>query len=247
MDFNTWLGFALGGGLLWFAFAGSNLTGVFLNSHGIVLVFGGTVAAMMISTPANQMLLALRGLKEAFFPTAHPDANEIIATMTRMAEGMHRSGISSLQSYAPTKGDSFLSYAVTTALQKPDVEHVRRVLEAAIRQREVSSMKAAGVFQSTGALSPLYGLLGTIIGIVGVLKDIANPHAIGPAMAISITTAFYGILISAFFCTPIANKIKARAFEEKRMRELVLRGMVDIISKAIPMEVESHLRAYAQS
>jgi chemotaxis protein MotA len=245
MDINTVAGYLLGAGLLWFAFSGGNLLAIFMNEHGILLVVGGTLSAVLVSNPPAQLMLALKGLKEAFFPSPQPDPKEMIAQMTQMAEQMHRGGLSSLQSHV--KGGGFLSFAVTTTLQKPDIEHIRKVLETAIRQKEQASMRAAGVFQATGTMSPLFGLLGTIIGIVGVLKDISNPHSIGPAMSIAMTTAFYGILISAAFCTPIANKIKARAQEEKRMRELVLRGMIDIVSKAIPMEVESHLRAFAQN
>jgi chemotaxis protein MotA len=81
---------------------------------------------------------------------------------------------------------------------------------------------------------------------VGVLKDIANPKSVGPAMAISITTAFYGILVSALFCTPIAGKIRSKAQEATRVRRMILTGILDIVAGAIPVEVEQRLQPFIQ-
>ena len=73
MDINTLLGYLLGAGLFAFAFSDNSLRAVFLNEHGILLVFGGTIAATLVSTPPRQLLLALRGLGDAFFPTVQPN------------------------------------------------------------------------------------------------------------------------------------------------------------------------------
>jgi chemotaxis protein MotA len=246
MDLSTLVGFAAGAAVIGFGLHQGNLLGIFLNAHGLVLVLGGTFAAICVNTPGAQLLAAAKALVMLFIPPASPDNGELTAEMLRLSEGMAREGVNSLRSHMAVKGDGFLTFAVRAAQEKNDVEHVRKVLEDAIRQKEASLNRAASVFQTMGALSPMFGLLGTLIGIVGVLRDIANPSAIGPAMAVALTTAFYGILVSALFCTPIAGKIRARAQEERRMRELVMTGMLDILGGAIPLELRRHLEAFSQ-
>lgn len=245
MDLNTVVGFMLGLGLMGFALVEGGLLSTFINAHGILIVVGGTIAATLINTPMPQLMEALKALRGIFFPDPLPREADLIGELVRMSERMHRDGISSLQAHVAVKGDGFLTFAVRAAQEKQDSQHIRRVLEDAIRQRELALAKAAAVFQTMAAIAPMFGLLGTIIGIVGVLKDIANPQSIGPSMAVAITTAFYGILLSALFCTPIAGKIRARIQEERRRRELILVGMLDVLGGAIPLEVERHLEAFA--
>jgi len=246
MDFISIIGYITGAGLIYFGMSQGNLFSVFINAHGLVLVVGGTCAAVFVSTPGARLLLALKELKSVFF--SGPDANYkgLIQELMRMSERRHKEGAGALLNYVPSVPDKFLALALSSAANRPDADHVAKVLEKAIRQSSALRLQAAAVFSNMGILSPLFGLLGTIIGIVGVLKDITNPAGIGSAMAIAMTTAFYGIFISAFFCTPIANKIKARAQEDRRRREFILAGITDVLSGAIPLEIENHLNAYLE-
>ncbi|MBI4346657.1 MAG: MotA/TolQ/ExbB proton channel family protein [Elusimicrobia bacterium] len=242
MDWSTLIGIVVGGALLAFGLDRAVLP-VFLNAHGILLVLGGTAAAGLISTPPRLLVTALGALRHVLFPDALADPQSLSEDLVRLAERRHREGLGAF-SGGRLSGDAFLAFAIEAAQERPDAQHIRRVLEEAVRQRDKKLQRAAGVFQTAAALAPMFGLLGTIVGIVGVLKDISNPATIGPAMAVAVTTAFYGILVSALVCTPIASKIRARAQEERRLRELVLLGMVDILSGAIPLEVERHLQAF---
>ena len=120
------------------------------------------------------------------------------------------------------------------------------MLENGIRQREATLNRAAGVFQTMAFLAPMFGLLGTVVGIVGVLKELSNPQAIGPAMAIALTTAFYGILAAALIANPIALRVRARAQEKRRAWEMIMEGVIGIVAGAVPLQIKRHLKAYEQ-
>jgi chemotaxis protein MotA len=243
------LGAALGTTLIVMTLSHGNVLAIFINEHGIVMVFGGTLAATMISTPANVLSLAMRELKYVFFPPKAPGSAKLTTALVSLAAEVRRDGLIALQKHMDQvrgQGDDFLVFAVEVALENGSPERLRKVLEDGIRQREGTLNRAASVFQTMAFLGPMFGLLGTVMGIVGVLKELSNPSAIGPAMAIALTTAFYGILVAAFIANPIALRIRARAQEVRRSCELVMEGLLGIVAGAVPLQIERHLKAYAE-
>jgi len=216
---------------------------IFINAHGILLVVGGTLSVALVNTSMDQLTSAFVALKEVFFPRRLAKAREVIPEVVHLAEKARRDGITSLVPEDRITGDGFLTFAIRTALANQDSNYVRTVLEDAIRQTEIRHSKSAAIFQTAAATAPMFGLLGTLVGIVYVLKDIANPQAIGPSMAMAITTAFYGIALSCLF-TPIVGKLRMRSAQERQIKELVTVGMLDILAGMVPIEVERHLQAF---
>ena len=88
------------------------------------------------------------------------------------------------------------------------------------------------------------GLLGPFIGIIGVLKDLANPESVGPAMAVAITSAFYGIFFANMICVPIAGKMRAKVWLEVRMKAMILEGVLEIMKGSMPLVIERRLQSY---
>ncbi|MFA6434063.1 MAG: MotA/TolQ/ExbB proton channel family protein [Elusimicrobiales bacterium] len=218
----------------------------FINHEGLAIVVGGTVALLLISFSMPQLFRALKALRLVFFPSKLPSDQEIVSEMMSLAEQARRGGISSMK--PPAKESlSFLAFAVRTALEKPELDNAKRVLEDALTQQESRHAKVTGVFVSMAALGPLLGLLGTVIGIIQVLRNISNPKVLGPSMAVALTATFYGIAISAVIATPIANKLTERSASERRTWMMIMVGILDILGGAIPLEVERHLQAFSQS
>ena len=241
------IGAALGAFLIVETLSQGKVLSVFLNKHGILMVFGGTLTAMMIGTPADILGLALRELKFVFFPPSIPGGAKLTAEIVSLSAEVRRDGLIAMQKHMDAlrgHGDDFLVFAVEVALENGNPVRLRKVLEDGIRQREATLNRAAGVFQTMAFLAPMFGLLGTVVGIVGVLKELANPQAIGPAMAIALTTAFYGILVAAFIANPIALRIRARAQEVRRSCELVMEGILGIVEGGVPLQIERHLKPY---
>jgi chemotaxis protein MotA len=242
------LGAALGVALIGMTLSQGDLIGIFLNEHGILMVFGGTIAATMISTPADALVVALRELRYVFFPPSFVETKRLSEELVALSAAARRDGLMALQKHGENlkaEGDGFLAFALEVALENGDQARLRKVLEDGIRQREGTMNRAAGVFQTMAFLGPMFGLLGTVMGIVGVLKQLSNPQSIGPAMAIALTTAFYGILTAALICNPIALRIRARGQDQRRMHDLIKEALLNIVAGAVPLQVERHLKAFA--
>lgn len=244
MDFASLMGYALAATVILYGMGEHRSN--FLNMEGIAIVGGGTFAVLLISFSMTQLLRALQALRLVLFPSSLPSDQEIISEMMSLAEQARRGGVSSMK--PPVKAAlSFLAFAVRTALEKPELDNAKRVLEDAVAQQESRHAKVTGVFVTMASMGPLLGLLGTVIGIIQVLRNISNPKVLGPSMAIALTATFYGIFLSAVIATPIANKLSERSANERRVWTMIIVGILDILGGAIPLEVERHLQSFSHS
>ena len=102
----------------------------------------------------------------------------------------------------------------------------------------------AGFFEAWAARGPAWGMIGTLIGLVNMLKDLTDSSAIGPNMATALLTTLYGSLIANWFCTPIANKLKAQNATEYQLREIVIEGLLSIQAGENPRVIEEKLKSF---
>jgi chemotaxis protein MotA len=130
------------------------------------------------------------------------------------------------------------------AVEYNDPELVKSILEGEINTSFDRHNEVINVFRTAAILAPMFGLLGTLIGIVSVLKQISNPETVGGAMAVAMTTAFYGISLANMFCVPVAGKLRIRNLEELRAKSMVADGVVMMMRGTIPLVIERKLQAY---
>lgn len=244
MDITTILGFAGAAGLIAAGFAGHQLSASLLNMHGVVVVLGGTVVATLINTPLKFVIRALLELGGIFRENGEASPEKIIPVIVNLAEQARMRGLAALKDADPAVARGFLSRAATAALEYNDYNFVRQVLEQEINQGVEDMNEVASVYRTMGVMAPMFGLLGTLIGIIGVLKDLANPETVGPAMAVAITSAFYGIFFANMICVPIAGKMRAKVWMEVRLKSMILEGVLEIMKGSVPLVVERRLQAY---
>ncbi|MDA8242730.1 MAG: MotA/TolQ/ExbB proton channel family protein [Elusimicrobia bacterium] len=244
MDLTTIIGVAAAAGLVIAGFAGSQISASLLNMHGIVVVLGGTVVATLINTPLKYVSRAVSELSIIFREREEAHPERIIPVLVGLAEQARMRGLAALKETDPAVAGGFLNRAATAALEYNDYKFVREVLEQEINQSVDDMNEVANVYRTMGVMAPMFGLLGTLIGIIGVLKDLANPESVGPAMAVAITSAFYGIFFANMVCVPIAGKMRAKVWMEVRMKSMVLEGILEIMKGSVPLVVERRLQAY---
>jgi chemotaxis protein MotA len=93
-------------------------------------------------------------------------------------------------------------------------------------------------------MGPAWGMIGTLMGLVNLLKNMDDPSSVGPAMSLALITTFYGSIMANFVCTPIANKLAANSGEEIRMREMIMEGVLSIQSGENPRLMEHKLKTF---
>lgn len=244
MDLTTILGVAGFAALVFFGVVMNQLSSSLINMHGVFFVIGGTTVAMFLNTPMLFLVKAAGEIKRLFSERELANPQIIIPVIVALAEQCRMRGLSAMKEVDPGIAGGFLNRAATAALEYNDAKFVQQVLEQEINQEADFVNEVANVYRSMGVLAPMFGLLGTLIGIIGVLKELSNPENVGPAMGVAITSAFYGILFSNMVCVPIAGKMRSRIWMEVRIKSMILDGVLEIMKGSIPMVVERRLQSY---
>ena len=244
MDLSTILGVAAFGLLIFGGIATHQLSSSLVNLHGAFTVLGGCCVAMLINTPLRYLIKAVTELKALMIDDNSANMYNLIPVMTDLAEQCRLKGLSALKDADPSIAGGFLSRASLAALEYNDYNFVKQVLEQEINQSGDETNEVANVYRTMSILLPMFGLLGTLIGIIGVLKDLANPESVGPAMGVAITSAFYGIFMANMVCVPIAGKIRSRIWMDAKLKSMILDGVLEIMKGSIPIVVERRLQAY---
>jgi len=244
MDFTTVLGFGAMAGLIVMGVISGQLPAFFLNWHGLGIVFGGTACAMLVNTPMADIRGAFGVLGVLLRGVPYPDKDQIATAVTAVAEQVHSRGISALQGVDARAVGGYLSIAASTAIEYNNPDLVWQILETEINTAYDRNNELGNIYRTAGLLAPMFGLLGTLIGIVSVLRDLANPASVGASMAVAMTTAFYGISLANIFCVPVAGKLRSRNIEELQAKTMVAEGIVMMLRGTVPLVIERKLRSY---
>ncbi len=224
--------------------ATGGLPAVFINWHGIGIVLGGTFCALMINTPLDILLRTGAAITDLVSADPYVDRIALVDAIMALAQEVQSRGISAFNNVNKTVAAGYLAYAAQIAVEYNNPETLRQVLENEIIQNSDLQNEAVNVFRTAGILAPMFGLLGTLIGIVEVLRQIANPAQVGSAMAVAITTAFYGIATANVFCVPIAGKLRIRYWRETQAKTMVLEGVYEILQRTPTVIISRKLKSY---
>lgn len=246
MDLTTLAGGLGAIALLLYGIMHEGALGAFMNLHGVTLVLGGTLCATMINSSPRDMANSFKaGISLLFKPKTIP-AEDVLRHMTWMATKARQLGVLSLEEERKNiKDDGFLARAIDVCVTTNDETLSRLTLEEEIERIKKRHQEVGNVFRTMGLLGPMFGLLGTLIGIISVLRNISEPESVGPAMAVSISSAFYGILLANLFCVPAAGKLRSRSLDELVSKEIMKEGILDIFfSDRIPTMIEMRLLSF---
>jgi len=244
MDLMTILGLIMGCGAVYYVMARGQITSLLFNLSAAILVFGGTFASTLITYPFRIIKQAPKALKLVIFPSKRYTASEAITTLVRLAEVARRGGIGVLANEIHNLRDNFLIDGIQMVIDNLDPEMIRENLEKEIIFTRRRHQQVSGIFRTMGTYAPIFGLLGTLIGVVQVLRNLADPKTMGASMAIAVTTTFYGIFGTNFIFLPIAGKLNAHSEEELLIKEVIIEGILSIQNGEIPLIVERKLQAF---
>lgn len=243
MDLATLIGITLGSGLL----IGSIMIGGsimdFWSLSSVIIVVGGTIAATLVSFPLKNVLGVIPLLKVAF-TMQETDGSKIIASLVDFAESSRREGLLALEEKAATLDEEFLKKGIQLVVDGTDGELVRSIMEielSFIGDRHRSGQK---IFESMGASAPSFGMIGTLIGLIQMLKELDDPDQIGLGMAVALLTTLYGAILANLIFLPLAGKLKVKSAEEVLMKEVMIEGILSIQAGENPRIVEEKLKAF---
>ena len=233
MDIASLLGVILGIGMVLFGIIQNG--GVpallnFLDAPSAIITIGGSLSAVLCS---NKLSGFIAGIKSFALPFKEKsvDPGETINKIIEL------SNVSSID-------DEFLKKGIMLVVDGTDAELVRGILETDMLSMEERHKKTISFWEFWGEQGPAWGMIGTLIGLINMLKNLEDSSTIGPNMAVALVTTFYGSLIANWLCAPFANKLKANNELELTLKTLIIEGLLSIQAGENPRVIEEKLKSF---
>ncbi len=243
MDIATLVGVIAGVILITVAMALGGGIGGFIDIPSILIVIGGTFAATLINFPLKQFLRTMKvGMKLLF--AKEEDPLEIIGRYIQLAVLVRKEGQLALEEASTTIEHPFMRKGLLLVADGVDAEALNGILRlqnVSVQQRHKIPQE---VLKAGGRWAPAFGMIGTLIGLVGMLGSMDDPSQIGPKMAIALLTTMYGALIANLFCLPMAGKLKQRTEQEVLINTIIAEGLQGLQMGLNPRLLEEKLKAF---
>lgn len=233
---------ALGGILAGLLLEGGNL-GQILQPTAAMIVFGGTLGAVMLQFPLAIVVLAFRQLGSVFVnPQRDPQAT--IHQLVQYAQKARREGIVSLDAELPEMEESFLKKSLMLAVDGTEPQELRKMMELDLDNQAEYEEQIPQVFESAGGFAPTVGIIGAVLGLIQVMQHLDKIDEVGRGIAVAFVATIYGVASANLLYLPIAGKMKLRIREQQIMREMTIEGVVSILEGMNPRMLETKLLGF---
>ena len=208
-----------------------------------LIVLGGVAASVLVRYRPVELKNLWRIIRIAF-SSGKSSPREIISLIVRLADKARREGLLAMEDDAEEIEDEFLRKGIQLVVDGADPELVKNIFEIEIACLEERHRKGHGMFQFMAAVSPAYGMVGTIIGLIVMLSNLSEPSQLGPAMAVALITTFYGVILANLIFLPLAGKLRLRSEEEVLIKEIMTEGILSIQQGENPRIIEEKLMSF---
>lgn len=227
------LGFLLEGGHL----------DALVNLPGFLIVFGGTMGAVLLSCPHYLVLRLPRLIMLAFLPKSI-DELASIELLAGLADTARREGLLSLERTIDTIEYGFLRRGIQIVVDGAEPETVREVLDVEVEQMHERHAAGYGVLEAMGGFAPTMGILGAVIGLVHVLGSLDDPSELGPKIAVAFIATLYGVASANLLWLPLASKLKSQSNREALLRRMMIDGLLAIQAGENPRVIKERLLGF---
>lgn len=211
-----------------------------------LIVFGGTIGAVMTTCPASALVGAVKKLGLVFFDRTQPITRTLDEIIEYAAQA-RKQGIVSLEQQANAVSDPFLRKALNLAVDGIDTNQIRSIMELEIDLLEQKEDAEAKVYEAAGGYAPTIGIIGAVLGLMQVMKHLADIDGVGRGIASAFVATVYGVASANLLFLPAASKLRARMRSAAKSRELMLDGVLSIAEGLNPKLIRTKLDAYLES
>lgn len=215
----------------------------FLHVPSALITFGGAFCCIMASNTMKGFLEGLKSIK-LIFSLSTMNVPDIIKRIIDLSNIARKEGLLSLEEAAGDIDDEFLKKGILLIVDGTDPELVRGILETELVSVEDRHKEKIGFWENLGAMGPAWGMIGTLIGLINMLKKMDDPSAIGPSMSVALITTLYGSILANWICAPVAAKLKLKNAEEMMVKEIEIEGLLSIQAGENPRVIEEKLKSF---
>jgi chemotaxis protein MotA len=229
----------LGGITLGLLLEGGKLSQV-VQPTAAIIVFGGTLGAVLLQYPMPVVASAFRRLVQVFLERKL-DPQQTVQQLVTFANKARRYGMISLDADLPSLSDPFLKRALMLAVDGTEPQELRKTMQLEIDNQAEYENNIPRVFESAGGFAPTIGIIGAVLGLIQVMQHLDNINEVGKGIAVAFVATVYGVGSANLFFLPSSGKLRLRIREEQILREMTLEGVVSILEGMNPRMLESKL------
>jgi chemotaxis protein MotA len=215
----------------------------FISISSVFITLGGSFAAIMISNTLARTFGMVKVLRNAL--RVRPmEAGRIISMIVTFSEKARREGLLALEDDLDELDDDFLRKGIQLVVDGTDPEIIRNIMETELNSMQARHEEGIKIFEDWGFLAPAFGMIGTLIGLILMLRNIEDKTAIGPGMSTALITTLYGAVLANLVLIPLANKLLYNNNQEILIREIMIEGTLSIQSGDNPRIVKEKLISF---
>jgi chemotaxis protein MotA len=242
-DFLTIAGVVFGLGLvLWGILMESELS-AFINLPGIMITLGGSFGAMLINFEMGQVRQVMKITMQVLFDKEQ-NVISLGPLFVKLAQKARREGLLALEDDLDEIKDPFLRNGLQMVIDGFEPDSIRDIMDTEIQTLIQRHQMGQNLYRTWGTLTPAFGMIGTLIGLVQMLSALDNPDAIGPGMAVALLTTFYGVLLAYLIFNPVAGKLAIRSEMEVSRKEAIIDAVLALQAGVNPRILQEKLKAY---
>lgn len=228
MDLASVIGLGLGFGLILMSMVlgGAGLS-IYVDIPSVLMVIGGSFAAMLLSNPLQRMLGLTRYVNHVF-KVPNYELEKTISTLVNFSERARREGLLALEDDIEEVEDEFLKNGIQMVVDGTDPEIIKTILYNDLTQLEERHAVGIKLMGDWSSLAPAFGMIGTLAGLIAMLSNLDDPDAIGSGMAMALITTMYGSILANMVLIPFKNKLVDRDLDERLTREIMIEGILSI-------------------
>lgn len=243
MEFGSIIGLIGGIAVLMYGMLSGGSINGYIDIPSVIVTMGGGLCCTILSYPLSETIKAIK-LIPLVFKAPKSSAIDTIQTLVSLSQKARREGLLALESAQSEIKEDFLKRAIELVVDGIEAEIIKTTMQLDIDSMAIRHQNGQAYFKTLASQFPAWGMIGTLLGLINLLRTLEDPSTIGPNMALAIVTTFYGSVLANFICNPIAEKLAGNSAEEIRLREMMMEGVLSIQAGENPRLMEHKLKTF---
>jgi chemotaxis protein MotA len=214
-----------------------------LQPTAALIVFGGTLGAVMVQFPLRIVLQAIGQLKYVFL-NVEPESDSLVQNILRYAYKARKEGLLSLDAELGKIQDPFLKESLMLAIDGVNATDLRKMMELQLDYQGEKDERIPKVFDAAGGFAPTIGIIGAVLGLIQVMQHLQDINEVGKGIAVAFVATIYGVASANLLFLPWAGKMKIRIRERQIIQEMTLEAVLSIVEGVNPRALELQLGSY---
>lgn len=220
---------------------------LYLQMNSFILVAGGTIGSTFISTSMKDLKNLLKVFGKLMTNKQKLTPEKAVKALVRVSALSQKGNKQAYINEGRGLGDGFLHRALSMVAAGLEKDFIDQTLETDIIEVRRRHSSMIGIIRTMGSYAPMFGMAGTVMGVIQVLKNVTNIDNIVSGMALALLTTLYGLIFSSIIFIPMANRLRMMSDEEVLVKDIIREGVQMVMDKEIPLKVEKYLSAYLAS